>query len=86
MATFSATELKNRTGVVLDAAQKAPVCIEKQGRPFAFLISADVFEALENKYWIKMAEEASKEGFLTAKQSDAFLKKMEARVAKASKS
>lgn len=53
--SFSAAEAKNRFGELLDAAQRAPVTIEKHGRPVAVLISQEEYEEIEalKLEWLK---------------------------------
>jgi prevent-host-death family protein len=46
MTSFSATDAKNKFGVVLDAAQRAPVTITKQGRQVAVVLSQADYEHL----------------------------------------
>jgi prevent-host-death family protein len=77
--TMSASEAKNNFGELLGLAQKNPVKIERNGRPVAVMISYEEFErmeAMEDAWWAKQAEEASKEGFLDQKQSEDFLAEM----------
>ena len=47
MRTMSAKDAKNHFGELLLEAQKAPVTIEKNGRPVAVLLSIDEHEAAE---------------------------------------
>jgi prevent-host-death family protein len=41
-----ASQAKDNFGLLIDDAQRAPVRIEKHGRPVAFVLSAVDFEAL----------------------------------------
>lgn len=82
MQTFSATTAKAKFGLILDTAQKEPVTIEKQGRPYAVVLPVEAYEMLENYYLILRAEEAEKEGFLSTKESEAFLNKLRKKHAK----
>lgn len=71
--TMNATEAKNKFGELLDFAKTRPMKIEKNGRPVAVVISAEEFErfeALEDAWWAKQAEEAAKEGFLGQEESE----------------
>jgi len=66
----------------LDTVQRQPVVITKKGRPVARMIAfvdPKRFREVEDQIWGERAEKAAKEGFLTAAQSQAFLKKMRAR-------
>ena len=77
--TMSASDAKNNFGELLEFARKNPVKIERNGRPVAVVISHEEFqrmEAIEDAWWVKQAEEASKEGFLDQKQSEDFLAEM----------
>ncbi len=44
----SATELKNRTGQVLEQAQRADVIINRRGRPYAAMVSSTEYQELQN--------------------------------------
>ena len=46
MKTFSALDAKNRFGQLLDAAQREPVTITKQGRPAAVMLSVGDYERI----------------------------------------
>ncbi len=57
MRTMSAKEAKNRFGELLMEAQKAPVTIERNGKPVAVLYSMEWHEAAEEAKldWLKRA-------------------------------
>ncbi len=77
MKTVAAKQAKQSFGQLLDDAQREPVRIERNGRPVAVVISAaefERFEALEDAYWGRLAEEAEKEGYLGAEESERLLK------------
>ena len=77
--TMSASDAKNKFGELLEFARKGPVKIERNGRPVAVVVSAEEFarmEAVEDAWWAKQAEAASKEGFLGADESESFLAEM----------
>lgn len=79
MQTFTAREAKQRFGTLLDHAQREPVSIEKHGRPVAVVLSHleyERLEALEDRYWLKQAEEAEKEGFLDAEESEELIREI----------
>jgi prevent-host-death family protein len=44
MTRYSAADAKNRFGEMLNAAQRAPVVIEKHGRPVGVVMSQEDFE------------------------------------------
>jgi prevent-host-death family protein len=46
MRTMTSVEAQNRFGELLDAAQREPVTITRRGRPVAFVISQQDYEAL----------------------------------------
>ena len=59
----TATELKQRTGQVLDEAQRTPVKIEKHGRVYGAVISRQDLELLENAKKIERLKSSVQEGF-----------------------
>ncbi|MBX2809848.1 MAG: type II toxin-antitoxin system prevent-host-death family antitoxin [Cellvibrionaceae bacterium] len=63
----TATELKNRLGQYLDAAQLEPVIIEKSGRENSVMLSKRRYDELcelEDLLWDLKAQQAEKEGFI----------------------
>lgn len=77
--TMKATDAKNHFGELLDFARSRPLTIEKNGRSVAVVISAEEFERLEtmeDAFWARQAEEATKEGFLGTEASEKFLAEM----------
>ncbi|MCB1742054.1 MAG: type II toxin-antitoxin system Phd/YefM family antitoxin [Gammaproteobacteria bacterium] len=46
MKTISAIEAKNRFGQLLEAAQREPVTVTKQGRPAAVVLSVEDYERM----------------------------------------
>jgi antitoxin Phd len=67
---ITATELKNRLGQYLDAAETEPVIIEKSGRKKSVLISHDMYMnlvALEDAYWGEKAKQAEASGYVGQK-------------------
>ena len=66
------TELKNRLGKYLEAAQLEPVIIEKSGRESSVVLSKrryDQLVELEDKFWDIKAQEAEKEGFMSEEET-----------------
>lgn len=55
METLNATDAKREFGEVLLKAQKEPVCIHKNGKPVAVMLSADEYEELRSlkEAWLK---------------------------------
>ncbi len=47
--TFTASEAKTRFGRLLDTAQREPVMIEKNGRPFAVMLSRHDYDHLQRE-------------------------------------
>ena len=73
----TATELKNRLGQYLDAAETDPVIVEKSGRVKSVLISNAMYEkflAYEDAYWAEKAKQAEEDGYLGEKGSEGLLK------------
>lgn len=74
-----AREAKNRFGEMLDAVQRQPVTITKNGRPVAILtavVNRKRFEEVEDQIWAERAEKALKTGkFLGTKKSMEMLRK-----------
>ena len=46
MKTLTATDAKNRFGELIDMAQAGPVCVQRQGRDVAIVLSPDEFRRL----------------------------------------
>jgi prevent-host-death family protein len=77
MIHVSATEAKNKLGYILDKSQIDAVVIDKNGRPFSVLVSAEEYErlcAIEDRIWALRAEEAMKSGLLSPEESARRLK------------
>jgi prevent-host-death family protein len=75
----TATEFKNRLGRYLDAAETAPVIIEKSGRIKSVLVSHAMYKRLmvmEDDYWAKRALMAEKSGYLGSEESQEALNKI----------
>ena len=51
MKTFTALEAKNRFGQVIDAAQREPVTVTRQGRPSVVIVSAEEYERRQSRAW-----------------------------------
>lgn len=63
----TATELKNRLGRYLEAAQVEPVVIEKSGRVTSVVLSKHRYDQLcelEDMFWDLKAQAAENEGFM----------------------
>jgi len=80
MVTANATEVKNRFGEFMDAAQKGPVTVEKTGRPYVVMLSQEEYERLqklEDASWGERADNAKGRGTLGP---DATMAKIRARL------
>ena len=78
MNTVNATYAKQNFGACVADAAKQPVIIEKSGRPAVVMISYEEFQRLsdlEDAMWLQRAQDAAAGGYLTADESDAFMKK-----------
>jgi len=51
MKTFTALEAKTRFGQVIDAAQREPVTVTKQGRPSVVILSAEEYQRRQTRAW-----------------------------------
>lgn len=48
MRTMSSVEAQNNFGTLIDTAQREPVTITRRGRPVAFLLSPQEYDALSH--------------------------------------
>ncbi|MBI2843985.1 MAG: type II toxin-antitoxin system Phd/YefM family antitoxin [Armatimonadetes bacterium] len=79
MVVLTSKQAKDKFGVLMDTALREPVTITKHNRPAVVVISSERYtelEALEDRLWIAKAEEAEKEGFLSVKESEAFIQEI----------
>ena len=75
--TVDASAAKAKFGQCLEAALTDSVIIRKSKREVAVMLSIQEYErlhAMEDQLWILKAEIAAQEGFLTAQESNDFLK------------
>ena len=79
MREITAREAKNRFGQLLDAAQRSPVSVTKNGRAVTVMLSTQLYDQLRGSAWERLAstmdamgEEASAKG-LTDARLDALL-------------
>jgi prevent-host-death family protein len=54
MRTMSSIDSKNRFGQLLDAAQRAPVTVTKNGRPAAVVMSVENYERMRGTAWDRL--------------------------------
>jgi len=77
--TFTATQLKNETGMVLDKAMSGPIKLTSYGRSRVYIVPADTFERLlllEEQQLGARAIDARKSGMVGHDESMAFLQAM----------
>jgi prevent-host-death family protein len=63
-SNFTARDLSSHSGSILDASQRGPVIITKQGRPFSVLVSYEDTEAQLSKLAAERRQENLKESIL----------------------
>jgi len=86
MNTVSATYAKQNFGACVAEAVRQPVVIEKSGRASVVMLAYEEFlrlSELEDAAWIQRATQAAAEGYMSAEESDAFMRKRLARAAQA---
>lgn len=77
LPTYTATQLKNETGTVLDRAMSGPVKLTSHGRARVYIVPAETFErlmALEDAELVRRADAARKRGMIGPEASMALLK------------
>ena len=74
MKNMTAREAKNRFGQLLDAAQRSPVSVTKNGRAVTVMLSTELYDQLRGAAWERLAatmdamgEEATARGLTDAK-------------------
>ncbi len=68
MKTFTALEAKNRFGQVIDAAQREPVTVTRQGRPSVVILSAEEYERRQTRAWRNLLSVMEETGHYAAEQ------------------
>ncbi|MFU8833365.1 MAG: type II toxin-antitoxin system Phd/YefM family antitoxin [Wenzhouxiangella sp.] len=68
MKTFTALEAKNRFGQVIDAAQREPVTVTRQGRPSVVILSADEYQRRQTRAWRNLLAVMEDTGHYAAEQ------------------
>jgi len=56
MRSISSLVAKNRFGQLLEAAQRAPVTVTKQGRPAAVVLSVEDYQRMRGAAWQRLAD------------------------------
>ena len=74
MKDISAREARNRFGQLLDAAQRSPVCVTRNRRAGAVMLSTQLYDQLRGSAWERltstmdaMGKEASASGLTDTK-------------------
>ena len=74
MRDITAREAKNRFGQLLDAAQRTPVRVTRNGRAVTVMLSTELYDQLRGAAWERLAatmdamgEEATARGLTEAK-------------------
>jgi len=83
MTTVNATYAKQNFGACVADAVKHPVVIEKSGRPAVVMLSYEEYQRLnelEDAMWLERAQTAAAGGYLSAEDSDEFMRKRLTRV------
>jgi prevent-host-death family protein len=81
MKTVTAKDAEADFGQVLDTAARQPVAITHNGRQVAVVLSAEDFErlaAFEDSTWARYAEHGEEGGYLSAEESEVYLKSLDA--------
>lgn len=68
MKTFTALEAKNRFGQVMEAAQREPVTVTRQGRPSVVIVSAEEYERRQSRAWRNLLAIMDETGRYAAEQ------------------
>jgi prevent-host-death family protein len=68
MKTFTALEAKTRFGQVIDAAQREPVTVTRQGRPSVVIVSAEEYERRQSRAWRNLLSVMEETGRYAAEQ------------------
>jgi prevent-host-death family protein len=56
MRTISSLLAKNRFGQLLEAVQRAPITVTKQGRPAAVVLSVEDYQRMRGAAWQRLAD------------------------------
>lgn len=83
MRTIPASEMKQRFGACIEAAQTEPILVERSGRPSVVVVSVAEYQRLqriEEAHWGALAQRASEEGLLSDEETAIWLNAMRERV------
>lgn len=68
MKTITALEAKNRFGQLMDAAQRQPVTVTKQGRPSVVVMSVEDYQRRKKYAWENLLKVMQETGNDAARQ------------------
>lgn len=68
MKTITAIEAKNRFGQLIDAAQRQPVTVTKQGRPSIVVMSVEDYQRRKTRAWKNLLKVMQSTGDSAARQ------------------
>ena len=68
MKTMTAIEAKNRFGQLIDAAQRQPVTVTKQGRPSVVVMSMEDYQRRKKYAWKNLLDVIQETGNDAARQ------------------
>lgn len=83
MRTIPATEMKQRFGACIEAAQAEPILVERSGRPSVVVVSVAEYQRLqriEENQWGALAHAAYEEGLLSEEETATWRNTMQARL------
>lgn len=83
MRTIPASEMKQRFGACIEAAQAEPILVERSGRPSVVVVSVAEYQRLqriEENSWGALAQQAREDGLLSDEETAAWLKTMQERL------
>lgn len=83
MRTIPASEMKQRFGACIEAAQAEPILVERSGRPSVVVVSVAEYQRLqriEENSWGVLAQQAKEDGLLSDEETAAWLKTMQERL------
>jgi antitoxin Phd len=83
MRTIPASEMKQRFGACIEAAQAEPILVQRSGRPSVVVVSVAEYQRLqriEENSWGALAQQAKEDGLLSDEETADWLKTMRERL------
>lgn len=83
MRTIPASEMKQRFGACIEAAQAEPILVQRSGRPSVVVVSVAKYQRLqriEENSWGALAQQAKEDGLLSDEETADWLKTMRERL------